>query len=286
MGVRSKIALLPAPVREKLDNLIVDRAFGGYQDLAEWLQQQGYSVARNSVQRHGARLQQQIQARMFSAEQAKTMAALGHSAREIADSLTAIQVHLIQQQVLSSLLQGTATAQTSDQPATRPSPSQAEELKGEPGENSVSRENSEDAAPADDIFLPEAIPPIIPVSDLVRLARITTDLNRVINPRPRAAEAKAAMQKSASSDAPPERKGKGLSEEAYHSIRNALLEPFPVEAYRLTREERAKYLADRDRAAASSANPQSSEDDPPAHPLDPAQPGQTHLSPPGRTSRR
>src|SRR5437868_8870593 len=150
MGVRSKIALLPAPVREKLDSLIVERAFGGYKDLAEWLLEQGYSVARNSVQRHGARLQQQIQARMFSGEQAKAMAALGHSAREMADSLTAIQVHLIQQQVLSSLLQGTATAQTSDQPATRPSPSQAEE--GEPGENSVSRENSEDAAPADDIF--------------------------------------------------------------------------------------------------------------------------------------
>ena len=92
----------------------------------------------------------------------------------MADSLTAIQVHLIQQQVLSSLLQGTATAQTSDQPATRPSPSQAEE--GEPGENSVSRENSEDAAPADPTFPAEGMAPIIPVSDLVRLARITTDL--------------------------------------------------------------------------------------------------------------
>src|SRR2546421_12803893 len=115
MGVRSKIALLPAPVREKLDNLIVDRAFGGYKDLAEWLQQQGYSVARNSVQRHGARLQQQIQARIFSAEQAKAMVAAGHAAREIADSLTAIQVHLIQQQVPSSLLQGIATA-----PGVRP----------------------------------------------------------------------------------------------------------------------------------------------------------------------
>src|SRR5207248_6313134 len=131
------------------------------------------------------------------------------------------------------LLQGTATAQTSDQPATRPSSSQAEELKGEAGENSAPPENSEDAAPADDIFPPEATAPIIPVSDLVRLARITTDLNRVINPCPRTAEAKAASQKSASSDAPPERKGKGLSQETYHAIRNALLKRIPVEAYSL-----------------------------------------------------
>jgi hypothetical protein len=221
---------------------------------------------------------------MFSGEQAKAMAALGHSAREIADSLTAIQVHLIQQQVLSSLLQGTATAQASDQPATRPS--QAEEPKGESGENSASCENSEDAVPADPNSPPEAIAPIIPVSDLVRLARITTDLNRVINPRPRAAEAKTPTQKSPPSDAPPERKGKGLSEETYHAIRNALLKRIPVEAYSLPPEQRAKYLAAHERAAASSANPQSSEDDPPAHPLDPAQPGQTHLSPPGRISRR
>src|SRR5437762_6471759 len=165
MGVRSKIALLPAPVREKLDSLIVERAFGGYQDLAEWLQQQGYSVARNSVQRHGARLQQQIQARTFSAEQAKAMVAAGHAAREMADSLTAIQVHLIQQQVLSSLLQGTATAQASDQPATRPSPSNPEQPKDDTGENSAPPENSEDAAPADPTFPAEGMAPIIPVSD-------------------------------------------------------------------------------------------------------------------------
>src|SRR4051794_25550106 len=152
MGVRSKIALLPAPVREKLDSLIVERAFGGYKDLAEWLLEQGYSVARNSVQRHGARLQQQIQARMFSGEQAKAMAALGHSAREMADSLTAIQVHLIQQQVLSSLLQGTATAQAPDQPATAPSASHVEELKSKPGENPAPCETSDDAAPADPSF--------------------------------------------------------------------------------------------------------------------------------------
>src|SRR5437764_120786 len=146
MGVRSKIALLPAPVRAELDKLIVERAFGGYQDLAGWLQQQGYSVARNSVQRYGARLQQQIEARSFSADQAKAMAAAGHAASEIAGSLTAIMVQTIQQQVLSLMLQGTAPADASDHPASRLSPSQPGEHQGEPGEISVPGENSADAA--------------------------------------------------------------------------------------------------------------------------------------------
>jgi hypothetical protein len=36
MGIRSKVAILPAAVRDKLDRLIVERAFSGYDALAEW----------------------------------------------------------------------------------------------------------------------------------------------------------------------------------------------------------------------------------------------------------
>jgi len=35
MGIRSKVAMLPAPIRAELDRLIVERAFSGYQALAE-----------------------------------------------------------------------------------------------------------------------------------------------------------------------------------------------------------------------------------------------------------
>jgi hypothetical protein len=40
MGIRSKIAMLPAAMRTELDRLIVERAFSGYQALAQWLQAQ------------------------------------------------------------------------------------------------------------------------------------------------------------------------------------------------------------------------------------------------------
>ena len=53
MGIRSKVAKLPASVRAELDRRIVKSAFSGYQSLAEWLQAQGYKIAddtrRNAV---------------------------------------------------------------------------------------------------------------------------------------------------------------------------------------------------------------------------------------------
>jgi Protein of unknown function (DUF3486) len=62
MGIRSKVAMLPAAVRAELDRRIVERAFSGYQALAEWLQAQGYRIADDSVQRYGARLRRQREA--------------------------------------------------------------------------------------------------------------------------------------------------------------------------------------------------------------------------------
>ena len=62
MGIRSKVAKLPASVRAELDRRIVEGAFSGYQALAEWLQAQGYQIADDSVQRYGARLRRQLDA--------------------------------------------------------------------------------------------------------------------------------------------------------------------------------------------------------------------------------
>jgi hypothetical protein len=72
MPARSKIAKLPPTVRTELERRIVERAFGGYRELAEWLPAQGYHIAEDSIQRHGARLQQEM----------KEMERLSHEALE------------------------------------------------------------------------------------------------------------------------------------------------------------------------------------------------------------
>ncbi len=77
MPARSKVAMLPADVRTELERRIMEGAFSGYHDLAEWLDAQGYHIAHDSVQRHGSWLRQKIEA----------MERLAEDAQAIADSL-------------------------------------------------------------------------------------------------------------------------------------------------------------------------------------------------------
>src|SRR6266849_3500452 len=190
MPARSKVAMLPAEVRTELDRRIVERAFSGYQDLAEWLQGQGYHIAHDSVQRHGSRLLRKIEAMERLAEDAKALTA---AAAQAGDSIVDVTIQLIHQRVLSMLL---------DAP--------------EPGEESSS---SGIAAGA-----PHSDRGALQLRDLVRLTRIVADLSRVTIARQRQAEQmksqlelekRAAGNRSAESEGP-------VSEEAYHRIRIAL----------------------------------------------------------------
>src|SRR2546423_8454957 len=105
MGIRSKVAVLPAAVRGELDRLMLERAFSGYQSLAEWLQGQGYRISDDSVQRYGVRLRQHLDVIKLAGHQARAFAAAGKSARNSADDLVAINAQQILQQTLGILLQ-------------------------------------------------------------------------------------------------------------------------------------------------------------------------------------
>src|SRR5256885_11970389 len=98
MGTRSKVAVLPVAVRDELDRLIVERAFSGYQALAEWLQAQGYRISDDSVQRYGVRLRHQLDAIKLAGHQARAFAAAGKSARNTSNDLVAINAQQILQQ--------------------------------------------------------------------------------------------------------------------------------------------------------------------------------------------
>ncbi len=191
MPVRSKVAMLPAEVRVELERRIVARAFSGYQDLAEWLQAQGYHIAHDSVQRYGSRLQQKIEAMEWLAEEAKALTTAGAQAGGTLIDATIMVIH---QRVFSMLL---------EQP--------------ERGE-----EASSATVPAG---APQSDEGALVIRDLVRLTRIVADLNRVTIARQRQAEAvksRLEQNKHAARVRSAETEG-GLSEEAYHTIRNALL---------------------------------------------------------------
>src|SRR3954471_25037343 len=103
MGIRSKVAILPAAIRADLDRLIVERAFSGYRAVAELLQAQGNDISDDSVQRSGVPLRREIEAIKLSCQQAQAIARAGDApdTPDTPDTLVAITVQQIQQQMLS-----------------------------------------------------------------------------------------------------------------------------------------------------------------------------------------
>lgn len=60
MGARSKVLDLPDDVRTELERRLVGSGFGGYDDLAAWMAEQGYAVSRSSLGRYGKSLEQRM----------------------------------------------------------------------------------------------------------------------------------------------------------------------------------------------------------------------------------
>jgi hypothetical protein len=243
MGTRSKIATLPAAVRAELDRLIVERAFSGYQALAEWLQALGYQIADDSVQRYGAGLRRQLEALDLARHQALAIAAAGHGAGDTAEALTAVSVQLIQQQVLSILLQS-AQLESSERAGTGEADStiaaDCEEAGKAPSESLASALN-------------DTAPKTLDVRDLVRLTRITVDLNRLTQAgHQRAEQLSSERRREAASQSPAQPQANTLSEEAYQAIRNAL-----CDEHALASPSAAAPMPELEGAAAASIQPAS-----------------------------
>jgi hypothetical protein len=215
MGIRSKIETLPAAVRAELDRRIVERAFSGYQALAEWLQAKGYQIADDSVQRYGVRLRRQLKALELTRHQAHVFAAAGLGAGDTADALTAITVQLVQQQVLSILLQA-AEPELFEETRTgagsiEASPADSAESGKEP------REISSSVSAGGEIKTLE-------LRDLVRLTRITVDLNRLMSAQRKRAEQPGERSRNARADQPATQpQSHSLSEEVSRTMLEALL---------------------------------------------------------------
>jgi len=102
MALRSKVAMLPQEVRGELEHRMAERAFGGYAELARWLQGQGYEIAEASVQRYGSNLQREVRARERAAQQAK---AIAESAPEGRDAIVEATIHLIHCKIFEALVE-------------------------------------------------------------------------------------------------------------------------------------------------------------------------------------
>lgn len=100
MPSRSKIALLPTAVREELERRIVKGGFANYRQLAMWLSEQGYSITKDSVHRHGAKLEDQLEAIKKATAAAR---AITDAAPDDEGALNDALVRLVQEKIFNVL---------------------------------------------------------------------------------------------------------------------------------------------------------------------------------------
>jgi hypothetical protein len=248
MGIRSKIAVLPAAVRTELDCLIVEHAFSGYQALAEWLQAQGYRISDDSVQRYGVRLRQQLDAFKLSSHQAHALAAAGKSAGDTAGDLIAINAQQILQQTLAILLQAPESCATSSRSNT--SEINAAGCANPGVSDAAIAQSGVEPAPV----TPDCEPKKLDARDLVKLTRITVDLSRTMKDQAnRAGHLKEQARQAEANQTSSKPKRKGLSDETYHTIRNALLAPNQFTPLRQVMPPQVETVTEPAEAAADSA---------------------------------
>ena len=101
MPARSKVAQLPAEVREELDRRLIAGSFSDYTGLAEWLESVGCKISRSALHTHGSKLERRIEAVKVATEEAEALvAALPDDTGAMADA----GLRLAQQRIFDIML--------------------------------------------------------------------------------------------------------------------------------------------------------------------------------------
>lgn len=75
MPPRSKVDLLPDPVREELERRLMKGGFSGYRDLAAWLAEQGFEISKSSLHAWGQDFEARVGALKRVTAQARAIVA-------------------------------------------------------------------------------------------------------------------------------------------------------------------------------------------------------------------
>jgi hypothetical protein len=103
MAKRGIIETMDKDLRKELDDKIIARGFGGYEELVEWLREKGYQIrSSTTVQIYGKRLQERTEAVKRAVEYAK---AIQESARDDENLLADTLSSLVQERLFSVLVE-------------------------------------------------------------------------------------------------------------------------------------------------------------------------------------
>lgn len=73
MPPRSKVAALPAEVKNWLDHSLVESNFSGYESLSAELESRGYSIGKSALHRYGSEFEVKLASLKLASEQAKAV---------------------------------------------------------------------------------------------------------------------------------------------------------------------------------------------------------------------
>ena len=101
MAKRSKVLALPRALRERLDQLLVEAGFSGYEDLSAWLAEQGHPVSSSTLQRYGSQYEAKLESVRLSTEMAN---ALVQASPDDAGAMADASIRLVQDRMFDLLL--------------------------------------------------------------------------------------------------------------------------------------------------------------------------------------
>ena len=73
MPPRPAIHHLPEDIRRELDSRLIGSAFGGYEGVAQWLADKGYSISHSAVGRYGKKLHDRYEQLRLVTDQARSL---------------------------------------------------------------------------------------------------------------------------------------------------------------------------------------------------------------------
>lgn len=116
MPPRGKIESLPEDVRRWLERALTENGFSGYRELEALLQEKGYFIGRNTINRYGQKLERRMAAIKASTEAARMIA---DAAPDDADNRSAAVISLVQTELFDTILEMQEVGEEKMDSATR-----------------------------------------------------------------------------------------------------------------------------------------------------------------------
>jgi hypothetical protein len=101
MAARSKVDQLPEEVRQALEQRLIKAGFAGYEELATWLQEQGFEISKSSLHRWGATFEDRVDALRIATQQAK---AIVQASPDDQGDMSEALMRLMQERIFSALV--------------------------------------------------------------------------------------------------------------------------------------------------------------------------------------